>query len=145
MASKREQVLAQLLTQLKTIESATLKIYRNMDKPQTIQSGGLVIMRDGDSPEPEVLLSPLTYIYEHYVSLDVMVQDAVVASRDSKMDTLLVNIGTVLIANRTLGGLAEWVEPSAADIIEDPVEGAGTIRTASVRVMVRYATTNPLN
>lgn len=145
MASKREQVMARLLTQLKTIESATLKIYRNMDKPQTIPNGGLVIMRDGDSPEPEVLLSPLTYIYEHYVSLDVMVQDAVVTSRDSKMDTLLVNIGTMLIANRTLDGLAEWVEPSAPDIVEDPIEGAGTVRIASVRVMVRYNTSNPLN
>jgi len=145
MASKREQVLGKLLTQLKIIESATLKVYRNMDKPQVVPNGGLVMMRDGDSPEPEVLLSPLTYIYEHYVTLEVLVQDAVPASRDSKMDTLLVNIGTVLIADRTLGGLAEWVEPSTPDIIEDPIEGAATVRSANVRVMIRYSTTNPLN
>ncbi len=145
MPSKREQVLGKLLTQLKIIESATLKVYRNMDKPQAVPNGGLVMMRDGDPPEPEVLLSPLTYIYEHYVTLEVLIQDAVPASRDSKMDTVLVNIGTVLTANRTLDGLAEWVEPSAPDIIEDPIEGAATVRSASVRVMVRYATTNPLN
>lgn len=145
MPSKREQVLSRLLTKLKTIESATIKVYRNMDKPQAVPNGGMVMMRDGDSPEPEVLLSPLTYIYEHFVMLDVLVQDPVPAARDSKIDALLVSIGTVLAANRTLDGLAEWVEPAAPDMLEDPMEGAPTVRAAMVRVMVRYATTNPLN
>jgi hypothetical protein len=62
MTSKREQVLNTLYTKLKTLESATLKIYRNLDKPQKITSGGVVNIHDGASEEPEVLLSPLTYI-----------------------------------------------------------------------------------
>ena len=145
MASKREQVLSRLLTQLQTIQTATLKVYRNLDKPQAVPAAGMVIMRDGDSPEPEVLLSPLTYIYEHEVTVEALIQDATPATRDSKMDALLVSLGTAIIADRSLGGLAEWVEPSAPDILEDPIEGAATVRAATVRVMVRYSTTNPLN
>jgi hypothetical protein len=145
MTSKREQVLNTLYTKLKTLESATLKIYRNLDKPQKITSGGVVNIHDGASEEPEVLLSPLTYIFEHIVTLEVMVQNADSFARDITLDALLVNIGGIINANRTLDGLAEWVEARAPDYNEEPIEGAATVRAATVQVMVRFSTTDPLN
>lgn len=145
MTSKREQVLNALYIAMKTLDGVNLKVYRNLDKPQPVPSGGLVVLRDGTGEEPEVLLSPLTYIYEHIVTMEVMVQNAVSATRDTALDALLVNIGAIITANRTLGGLAEWVEARSPDFIDDPIEGAASIRLATVGIMVRFSTNDPLN
>jgi hypothetical protein len=145
MTSKREQVLNALYTAVKTLEGVNLKVYRNLDKPQPVPSGGLVVLRDGTGEEPEVLLSPLTYIYEHNVTMEVMIQNAVSAARDTALDALLVSIGAIIAANRTLGGLAEWVEARTPDFVDDPIEGAASVRVATVGIMVRFYTTDPLN
>lgn len=145
MPSKREQVLAALFDKMKAIETAHIKVYRNLDKPQKLPDGGVLILRDGTEEEPEVLLNPLTYIYEHLVTAEVMVQDADQAERDTLLDALLVSMGGVINANRTLDGLAEWVEARSPDFQEEPIEGAATIRTATVLIMIRYFTTDPLN
>jgi len=145
MPSKREQVLNALFTKVKTLETATVKVYRNLDKPQAVTSGGTIVLRDGPAEEPEVLLSPLTYIYEHLVTVEVMVQNASPATRNSSLDGLLVAIGGVINANRTLDGLAEWVEARAPDYNDDPIEGAASVRIATVGVMVRFFTNDPLN
>ena len=145
MPSKREQVLDRLFTKLKTLETANLKVYRNLDKPQKIPSGGIIILRDGSSEEPEVLLSPLTYIYEHLVTAEIMVQNPDPAIRNGTIDALLANIGNVINTNRTLDGLAEWIEARSPELQDEPVEGAAGIRTATVQVMVRFFTSDPLN
>ncbi len=145
MPSKREQVLDRLATKLKTLESATLKVYRNLDKPQQVPSSGMIVLRDGASEEPEMLLSPLTYIYEHLVTVEVMVQHPDPATRDALLDVLLVALSGVITTNRTLDGLAEWVEARSPEFQEEPIEGAASIRTATVQVMVRFFTTDPLN
>lgn len=145
MTSKREQVLDRLATKLKTLETASLKVYRNLDKPQKIPSGGIIILRDGGGEEPEVLLSPLTYIYEHLVTAEIMVQNPDPTIRNSTIDALLVGIGSVINANRTLDGLAEWIEARSPEFQEEPIEGAASIRTATVLIMVRFFTSDPLN
>jgi len=145
MPSKREQVLDRLFTKLKTLETATLKVYRNLDKPQVVPSSGIVVLRDGVAQDPEVLLSPLTYIYEQLATLEVMVQNPDPATRDTLLDTLLVALSGVITANRTLDGLAEWVEARSPEFQEEPIEGAASIRAATVPVMVRSFTSDPLN
>jgi len=145
MTSKREQVISALFNKLKTLEMANIKVYRNSDKPQALPTGGMIVLRDGAGDEPEILLSPLTYIYEQLVVLEVLVQNADSATRSSLLDGLLVNIGSIINANRTLDGLVEWVEAKAPDFNDDPIEGAATIRSANVQIMVRFFTTDPLN
>ncbi len=145
MTSKREQVISGLYAKLKALEGANLKVYRNMDKPQKVPSGGIIIVRDGTAEEPEVLLSPLTYIYEHNVTIEAMVQSPDSTVRDTALDALLVSIGSIITSNRNLDGLAEWVEARTPDFIEEPIEGAATLRLATVNVMVRFSTTDPLN
>lgn len=145
MSSKREQILSALHTKLKTLETAKLKVYRNLDKPQKVVEDGVIILRDGESAEPEVLLSPLTYIYEHFVSLEVMVQHPDQAMRDSVVDALLGSIGGIITSNRSLDGLAEWMEARSPDFNDEPIEGAPTIRAATLQVMIRFFTADPLN
>lgn len=145
MPSKREQVLDRLAIKLKTIETATLKVYRNLEKSQQIPSGGMIVMRDGVAEEPEILLSPLTYIYEQLIAVEVMVQNPDPAARDALLDVVLVAISSVIAANRTLDGLAEWVEARSPEFQEEPIEGAASIRVATVQVMARFFTYDPLN
>lgn len=144
MASKREQVLSALFTALQTLQIATVRVYRNLDNPQKVE-GGLIIMRDGTTEQPEVLLSPLTYIYQHLVNLEVMVQYADPVQRSSQLDALLVGIGGVVTANRSLGGIAEWVEAEAPAFVEQPIEGTTTVKMATLSIMVRFFTSDPLN
>ena len=145
MSSKREQVLDRLNTKLKILESATLKVYRNLDKPQAVPTSGMIVFRDGASDEPEVLLSPLTYIYEHVATLEAMVQHADPATRATLIDALMVSIGSVIANNRTLDGLAEWMEARSPEFDDEPIEGAASVRMATIQVMVRFFTTDPLN
>ncbi len=142
MPSKREQIITSLYNTLKPLENVGIKVCRNLDKPQKITS--LVILRDGTSENPEILLSPTAYIYEHNVTLEILVQHPDAQRRDASLDNLLVTIGGLINANRTLGGLAEWMEPSPPEFTEEVIEGAATIRMAVVPVMVRFMTSDPL-
>jgi len=145
MTSMREQVISRFYTKLKTLETTQVKVYRNLDKPQKVTTGGIIILRDGSAEDPEVFLSPVTYIFEHLVTLEVMVQNPDSATRDASLDALLVSIGNIINANRTMDGLAEWVESHVPEFTEDAIEGAATVRLATVQVMIRFFTTDPLN
>ncbi len=145
MPSKREQVLSTLFTKMKALETANIKVYRNLDKPPQLPNTGIIVLRDGTEEEPEMLLSPLTYIYEHLVTAEVIVQNADQKTRDDLIDSILVSIGGIINANRTLNGLAEWVEARSPDFQQEPIEGAATMRSASVLIMIRYFTSDPLN
>ena len=145
MISKREQILDRLISKLKTLESEAIKVYRNLDKPQTIPPGGMIILRDGTSNEPETLLSPLTYIYEHLALLEVIVQSAYPEVRIARLDRLLISIGEVIHKHRTLDNLAEWIEAKAPDFQEEAIDGAATVRSATVQIVLRFSTHCPLN
>ena len=144
MSSVREQILSALFGNLRALETSTVKAYRNLDKPQKVE-GGMIIMRDGAAEQPDVLLSPLTYIYQHLINIEVLVQNSDASTRDSQLDTLLAAIGGIITGDRSLGGLAEWVEAEAPAFIEEPIEGAPTVKMAQLSVMVRFVTNDPLN
>ena len=144
MASVREQILAAFYAKLKELTTLHVSVYRNQDKPQKVD-GGIIIMRDGTSEEPEVMLSPLTYIYLHAIAMEVMVQNTDAAQRDTKLDALLVSIGNIINANRNLSGLAEWLEATAPVFIDEPIEGAASLKMAQFTIQVRFHTSNPLN
>lgn len=144
MPSMREQVLSALFAGLQMLETPTVRVYRNQDKPQKVE-GGMIILRDGASEEPDVLLSPLTYIYEHLAHVEVMVQAPDADTRDSELDALLGAIGGIITGNRSLNGLAEWMESNAPAFVEEPIEGAPTVKMAQLSIMVRFVTNDPLN
>lgn len=146
MPSVREQILAAFFADLKTIETDSIKVLRNPDKAQKIPDGGAVItFRDGDPGEPEVMLSPLTYIYEQRSTLEVMINNAFAERQEISLDDLLMIIGNMVAGNRSQDGLAEWVEASAPDFLQEAIEGAPAMRAAIVTVLFRFSTGNPLS
>ena len=141
MSTTREAILQALHALLQTLPASAL---RGEVLPERVPPAGLLILRDGDPGDPEVLLSPLLYLYDHRAEIEVVVQAGDPATRDAALDTLLASIGTVLAANRTLGGLCDWVEPEAPKPVDLPIEGAAALKAAVVPVVLTYATADPI-
>lgn len=143
MASRREQVLDAIAALVASaLPSAEVK--RNLDKPERIPPGGLIIIRDGDPGEPEVLLSPLTYIYEHRVPIEAAAFASASLTREQVLDQMLVAIGAAVAADRTLGGLCDFLETEAPASDDLETAGAHSGRWAEAAILATYATPNPL-
>ena len=138
--SKREDVLTALFVALAGVGGAS--VARNISLPTRIPTAGLVILRDGTPGEPEVSLSPLTYHYDHAAVVEVIVQGQ--ATQDAQFDAICVAIGQRLAANRTLGGLCDWLEGAAPDPTEIITEGGEPMKGAAVTVTLTYSTTSPI-
>ena len=139
MPTTRETVLTALYARLQPLAALTL---RDEVQPERAPAAGLIILRDGQPGEPEVTLSPLRYHYQHRAELEVVVQAG--SGRASTFDTLITAIGTALEADRTLGGLCDWVEPEAPASVDLPIEGAAALKAAVITVVLHYTTTGPL-
>ena len=139
MPTTFESILAALHARLSVLPATAL---RGEVLPERVPAAGLVILRDGEPGEPEVTLSPLRYHYQHRAELEVVVQAG--PDRAIAFDTLIAAIGAALEADRTLGGLCDWVEPEAPTSVDLPVEGAAALKAAVITVVLHYTTTGPL-
>jgi len=138
--SKREAVLDALHVMLTAALDAP--VLRDEVLPELMPADGLLIIRDGEPGDPEVTLSPLTYHYEHRAEIEVFVQSGI--DRAASFDALLVQLGTAVAADRTLGGLCDWSEAEAPSSVDLPVEGAEAIKAAVVAILLIYSTTDTL-
>lgn len=137
--SRSEQVLAALAVLL---TGGAWTFERNNRLPEDIPPGGLLILHDGEPGEPEVSMSPLTYYYEHRAEIDVFVRTE--EHRDAAFDAVKVAIGRLITANRTLGGLCDWIEAEAPAQTDLPLPAAEGIKAAIITVVLHYTTTDPL-
>lgn len=136
--SLREIILTALYARVSELPATAL---RGDVLPERVPALGLLILRDGEPGEPEVTLSPLSYHYQHRAEIEAVVQGP---DRDVLFDTLTASIGAVLAADRTLGGLCEWVEAEAPQPVDLPVEGAASLKAAVIPVVLHYSTADPL-
>lgn len=141
MPTRREQILAALLARLQTIPSA---VKREEPLPEKVPAAGLVILRDGDPGEPEMLLSPLTYLWQHRAEIEVIVQQAPTETATAALDALLAEIGLVLSSDRTLSGLVDWIEWGAPRTRDLAIDGAAGLKAAVATVILHYASADPL-
>lgn len=142
--SKREQVIEAIVALIVAALPAA-KVERNAAKPERVPPGGLVIVRDGDPGEPEVLLSPLTYLYTHRVPLEIAARESGSQSREQVLDAMLATIGAVIAADRTLGGLCDFIEAEAPATADIEASGAQAVRWADAAIVAIYGTPDPLN
>jgi len=142
MPTPRATILQALLAALQTVSAAT--VLRGAILPERIPTGGLLILRDGDPGTPEITLSPLQYHFEHRAEIELIVQGKTPADRDAAFDALLAELATAITADRTLGGLSDWVEAEAPQPVDLPVEGAEALKAAIVSLILTYTTADPL-
>lgn len=139
MPTPRETILAALHARLSALPAAAA--LRGDVLPERVPTAGLLILRDGEPGEPEVTLSPLRYHYQHRAEIEAVVQGA---ARDAAFDTLCASIGAAIAADRTLGGLCDWIEAEAPRPIDLLVEGAASLKAAVIPVILHYTTADPL-
>ncbi len=143
MATKRETILQALFTLLSGLAGPT--VMRNGNLPERVPAGGIVILRDGDPGQPEVLLSPPEYVYDHRADADVVVDAATPTARDTLFDSIMSDIGTAVSADRTLGGLCDYAETAAPVPVDVIVEGASGFKAATLPIILHYGTGDPLS
>lgn len=144
MPSKRETVLGAV----KALVASALpgaEVKRNLAKPERIPPGGLVVIRDGDPGEPEVTLSPVSYLYTHRIPVEIAAFESATLTREQVLDEMLAAIGAAIIANRRLGGLADWIEAEAPSSEDIETTGSQAGRFADVVIVATYATADTLN
>lgn len=143
--STSEAVLQALQDRLKSHAALPVGavLDRNATLPMRIPAAGVIILRDGDPGEPEVTLSPLAYHYEHRAEIDVVV-DRPQPVADQVFDTLRRQIGAALDADRTLGGLCDWIEGAAPAPLSLAIEGAESLKAATIVVVLHYTADDPL-
>ena len=141
MPTPRETILATLHARLASLPATVL---RGEVLPERAPADGLLILRDGDPGDPEVTLSPRRYHYEHRAEVEVIVAPRDPSGRDEELDDLLAAIGTAIAADRTLGGLCDWIEASAPQPVDLPIEGAATMKAAIIPITLSYSTADPL-
>ncbi len=138
MPTYRETILAALHARLSALPATAL---RGDALPDRVPTAGLLILRDGEPGEPETTLSPLRYHYQHRAEIEAVVQGA---ARDATFDTLCASIGAAIAADRTLGGLCDWVEAEAPRPVDLAVDGAASLKAAVIPVILHYSTADPL-
>jgi hypothetical protein len=138
MPTPRETILAALHVRLSALPATAL---RGDVLPERVPAAGLLILRDGEPGEPEVTLSPLRFHFQHRAEIEAVVQGA---SRDAAFDTLCASIGAAIAADRTLGGICDWIEAEAPRSVDLAVEGAANLKAAVIPVILHYSTADPL-
>lgn len=112
---------------------------------------GHCVVSAGDPGEPEVDLGVLTYWYNHSVPVELTVTRAFGRSAEDQIDEMLAQIGAAIQADRYLGGLCIWVEPTAAatsdiEIVssERDAQAGRPPRGADFSIIATYGSPNPL-
>ena len=57
---------------------------------------------------------------------------------------MAAGVGTALSADRTLGGLCDWVEAEAPRRSTSPIDGAAALKAAVIPIVLHYASADPL-
>ena len=142
--SQRENAIGALFAVLGELSlGATVK--RNAALPERVSDQAMAILRDGEMGEPEVSLSPLTYHWQHQVAIELFVAEPDASARDARMDGLLVELATLIEADRTLNGVIEYAEIGPPKFDELAPDGTSGIKACLLPVVLHYSSTGPLN
>ncbi|WP_419808385.1 hypothetical protein [Sphingomonas sp.] len=144
--SKRLDVLqaVKALAQVTYVGAEVLALDGQDAAPGRVGPLGRIVIRSGDLGDPEVDLSPLRYHYEHRIPVEVVAYQTSSLTSEQVVDAMLVSLGAAIEADRTLGGLCDWVEATAPMTDDIYVEGARPPKGADLVIVASYSTTNPL-
>ena len=143
MTSMRETVLEAVVAMIRAA-LPDADVVRNAAKPKSIGPGGLVVIRDGDLGEPEVTLSPLRYTYSHRISVELGLFGGGTKPKEIMADGAMTAINRGIEADRTLGGLCEWMEAEAPICDDLTAQGADAGLWVEFGIAATYTTTSSI-
>lgn len=141
--SARETAIAALhatIAAAMALRSPAPSVLRNETVPQRIGAGGVVIVQDGEASEETPILSPLRWQVRHVAEVAVVAPGAAPEARAALLDALLTDLAGAIAADRTLGGSVEWAQPESPTFDDIDMDGAASIRAASVPVSLWFTT-----
>lgn len=105
---------------------------------------GRIIVRAGTPALVETTLSPVAYWYDHEVPVEIYAFD------EAALDALLVALGVAIDADRTLGGLVDWLDavaPETDDLAAYSPDGdlLASDRVTTLNLTASYSTSGPLS
>lgn len=139
MATVRGNALAALALVLEGLPG-----YRLVRNPGQIEDvgEGLIVLRDGNPGDPEVVLSPLTYSYQHQVPVEVYREGGL--DKEGVLEEALPQFSGALEADRTLGGAVDYLTLSAPQTDFERPAGAEDLAGFRFFVTLEYDTQSPL-
>ena len=143
MPTQRESAINALYAHLSSALTP-ISVKRNEVLSTAIPNEGLLILRDGDAGEPEVLLSPLRYLYQHRVELEVWVQQAQSSERDQQFDQLLQRLGVALDSAGTLNDAVDLLHTGSPEFSTESIESGATVKVATIPIFLEFNTRHPL-
>jgi hypothetical protein len=114
--------------------------------PDRVPANGRIIVRAGDPGAPEIDLSPVMYNYSHEIPVEIeayKTSDPDLTG-EQVVDSIVARFSAAIEADRTLGGLVEYLDgyaPATGDIY---VAGATPVRAADLVLIATYSTPHPL-
>ena len=142
--SHREEAIGALFDVLGQLSLASM-VKRNAALPERVTDQAMAILRDGEMGEPEVSLSPLTYHWQHQVAVELFVAEHDASTRDARMDGLLMELATLIEADRTLGGVIDYAEIGPPKFDELAPDGTSGIKACLLPVVLHYSSSGSLN
>lgn len=138
MSLHSSKVINAILTGLSAALTGVAQVSEEESRQIDLDTGAVIIRR-GEAGEPDVILSPRSYAYEHLIPLEI------VAPSRAEVDRILGLIGDWIDANRSLGGLCDWLDSDApkTDVAEQ--FGTDTYPYALVDLAASYTTPSPLS
>lgn len=133
---KTEMALQALFAAISAVSGP--EIVRNAVETGDVLAGGRVNQLDGNRGEPEELLSPHRYSFQHRVELIVMVQEGDQTVRDAALDNILQDIVAVVRGNPTLSGAVDYAYEAPPETDDEAIAGAETIKAALLPIILEY-------
>jgi hypothetical protein len=113
--------------------------------PSRVPAGGRIVIRTGEPGEPEIDLSPLAYNWSHRIPIEFTAAETAELTSEEALDAMLVRFGNAIAADRSLGGLCEWISITAPGSEDIYTEGAAPPRGAELVLTVNYVTNSELS
>ncbi len=145
--SPREQAIGALFAVLGQLSlgASGAAVKRNAALPERVAEHAFVILRDGEMGEPDVSLSPLTYHWQHQVVIELFVAHPDASERDARMDGLLIELASLIDADRSLGAVVEYAEIGPPKFDELAPDGSSGIKACLLPVVLHYSSAGPLS
>lgn len=117
------------------------------DRPASdrLSPGGRITFEYGDPGEPEIDLSPPVYNYSHQIPATFAASKVLIGeSATAAVAAMLEAFSEAIEADRTLGGLVDYLDGFAPAIESLFEAGATPAREAQALLTATYSTTHPL-
>lgn len=137
MPSKRQLILTALQQVIQSGLSG-YSVERNQEKAQR-GNNGLAIINDGDIERIGTILSMVSYSFVIRSQIDILTPLAT-DQESQELDRVTSVILSAIRANRTLGGLAEYVEAFPIILQDIDTDGGEPTMGGSIPVVITYST-----